>query len=61
MSAIGEGVKCPSPVSVDGGQAELLTFGPFYDKEPVIAPDGRRIAFVSERDGSNGNIHVLDL
>ncbi len=46
---------------VEGGTAEQLTFGPYYDAEPAIAPDGRRVAFQSDRDGSEGNIFVLDL
>ena len=48
-------------VSVEGGAAEQLTFGPHYDNEPAFSPDGRRLAFVSDRDGSGGNIFVLDL
>ncbi len=46
---------------VEGGSAEQLTFGPFYDTDPAISPDGIRVAFVSDRDGSEGNVYVLDL
>jgi Tol biopolymer transport system component len=46
---------------VDGGSAEQLTFGPYYDSDPAISPDGSRVAFVSDRDGSEDNIFVLDL
>jgi dipeptidyl aminopeptidase/acylaminoacyl peptidase len=42
-----------------GGSAEQLTFGPFYDDEPAISPDGAQIAFTSDRDGSEANIFVL--
>jgi len=46
---------------VEGGDAEQLTFGPYYDTDPVFSPDGNRVAFGSDRDGSEGNIFVLDL
>ena len=45
---------------VSGGQATQLTFGPSYDSDPAISPDGRQVAFVSNRDGSGSNIFVLD-
>ena len=46
---------------VEGGTAEQLTFGPYYDSDPVFSPDGNRVAFVSDRDGSEGNVFVLGL
>lgn len=46
---------------VTGGTAEQLTFGPYYDADPVFSPDGTRVAFVSDRDGSEGNTFVLEL
>jgi imidazolonepropionase-like amidohydrolase/Tol biopolymer transport system component len=46
---------------VAGGCAEQLTFGPYYDSDPAVSPEGDRIAFVSDRDGSEGNIFILDL
>ncbi len=48
-------------VPVTGGEAEQLTFGPAYDKEPVYSPDGAALAFASDRDGSESNIFVLSL
>ena len=46
---------------VGGGTAEQLTFGPYYDTDPVFSPDGTQVAFVSDRDGSEGNIFLLEL
>ncbi len=45
----------------EGGTAEQLTFGPSYDSDPAFSPDGRRVAFVSDRDGSAANVFLLDL
>jgi Tol biopolymer transport system component len=46
---------------IQGGGAEQLTFGPYYDADPAISPDGKRVAFVSDRDGSESNVFILDL
>ena len=46
---------------VEGGTAEQLTFGPYFDADIVLSPDGERVAFVSDRDGSQGNIFMLEL
>ena len=46
---------------VEGGTAEQLTFGPYYDSDPVFSPDGNRVAFVSNRDGNEANVFVLEL
>lgn len=45
---------------VDSGGERLreLTVGPWRDSSPTWSPDGKRIAFLSDRDGSN-QIHVL--
>lgn len=46
---------------VEGDTAEQLTFGPYYDNDPVFSPDGARVAFVSDRDGSESDVFVLEL
>ncbi len=46
---------------VEGGDAKQLTFGPYYDSDPIISPDGTRVAFGSDRDGSESNVFVLEL
>ena len=46
---------------VTGGTAEQLTFGPYYDTDPIFSPAGTSVAFVSDRDGSEGNVFVLEL
>jgi Tol biopolymer transport system component len=37
-----------------GGTAEALTRGMAYDSQPRFSPDGKSIAFVSDRDGAYG-------
>ena len=36
---------------IAGGRATLLLGGPAYEMHPRFSPDGRRIAFTSDRDG----------
>jgi Tol biopolymer transport system component len=45
---------------VTGGEAKPLTTGMAFDSQPTVSPDGKRIAFVSDRDGSD-NLWVCDL
>jgi Tol biopolymer transport system component/imidazolonepropionase-like amidohydrolase len=46
-------------LTVGGGAAEQLTFGPWYDSEPAFSPDGLQLVFTSDRDGSDGNLFIL--
>jgi dipeptidyl aminopeptidase/acylaminoacyl peptidase len=45
-------------VNADGSRVRELTRGSWRDTTPVWAPDSRRIAFVSNRDGTE-QLHVL--
>ena len=45
---------------IEGGHAEQLTFGAYYDSEPVFSPDGSQLVFVSDRDGG-ADLYLLDL
>jgi Tol biopolymer transport system component/imidazolonepropionase-like amidohydrolase len=38
-------------VEIEGGQAKALTQDFAWDLQPAISPDGKKIAFVSDRDG----------
>ena len=45
---------------IDGGGAgDALTSGPAFDMQPRFSPDGKRIAFTSDRGGLF-NIWVMD-
>lgn len=45
---------------VAGGPARRITEGPAYDNQPRFSPDGRRIAFASDRSGME-NLWICDL
>ncbi len=47
-------------IPLSGGKAESLTQGHAWDMQPRFSPDGRSIAFTSDRAGGD-NIWVLDL
>ena len=47
-------------VSADGGTAQLLVSHPATESRPLYSPDGKRLAFVSNRTG-NGDIYILNL
>ncbi|HXG64934.1 MAG TPA: amidohydrolase family protein [Blastocatellia bacterium] len=44
---------------ITGGQAQLLSGGVSYEVQPRFSPDGKFIAFTSDRDGGD-NIWVMD-
>ena len=46
-------------MDADGGNPRNLTNDPNSDSTPSWSPDGKRIAFSSDRDG-NGEIYVMD-
>ena len=39
-------------VPIDGGEAKAITTGLAFDAQPRYSPDGKSIAFVSDRDGA---------
>jgi imidazolonepropionase-like amidohydrolase/Tol biopolymer transport system component len=47
-------------LDIQGGQARPLTTGLEWDMQPTFSPDGRQIAFTSDRGGGD-NIWILDL
>jgi Tol biopolymer transport system component len=45
-------------VAAGGGEARLLLSHPANESRPLYAPDGKRLAFVSNRTGG-GDIYIL--
>ncbi|MDE6071069.1 MAG: peptidase S41 [Muribaculaceae bacterium] len=46
-------------VNVNGGSARKLTSGSTYESAPVWSPDGKKIAFASDRNGGK-DIYIMD-
>ncbi len=47
-------------IPVSGGTADTLTTGMAFDSQPRYSPDGKKIIFVSDRDGGE-NVWTMDL
>lgn len=45
-------------IPITGGKAQQLTSGIAFDSQPKYSPDGKSIAFISDRDGAE-NVHIL--
>jgi len=43
----------------DGSEMTRLTYSPGIDREGVYSPDGRKIAFVSERDDKSSHLSIF--
>lgn len=40
-------------LAIEGGNAQRITSGPAWDIQPRFSPDGKQLAFTSDRDGGN--------
>ncbi|MBM89491.1 MAG: hypothetical protein CMQ41_14055 [Gammaproteobacteria bacterium] len=47
-------------LEINGGQAEAITRGVGFDSQPVVSPDGAKIAFISDRDGKD-NLWIANI
>jgi TolB protein len=47
-------------IDLGGGEPKNLTNNKAEDRYPAWSPDGKQIAFVSDRDGPQHNIYVMD-
>src|SRR5260370_20925315 len=45
-------------LSIEGGQAKLISGGMAFDSQPKVSPDGQWITFISDREGSE-NIWIM--
>ena len=58
ITALGHLFRLPTA----GGPTQQLTSGPYYDAAPAISPDGKSVAFISDRETtSQGNVFVLEI
>ncbi len=47
-------------MSITGGEARLISSGMSFDSQPRFSPDGRRLAFASDRSGAE-NLWIADV
>ncbi|MDY5858416.1 MAG: peptidase S41, partial [Porphyromonas sp.] len=47
-------------VPTEGGQAQRLTTNSAYDYQPVWSPDGKQIAFASDRNRMGMNLYIMN-
>ncbi len=48
-------------MDANGEDVRQITFGPYQDQRPCFSPDGKTIAFVSNRSGSKGEFRLWTL
>jgi Tol biopolymer transport system component len=54
------GVSDVYSIRADGSGERRLTVSPAFDGDPAWSPNGRRIAFTSERDGGDRELYVMN-
>ena len=47
-------------IRADGSAERRLTVSPGFDGDPAWSPNGKRIAFTSERDGGDREVYVMN-
>jgi dipeptidyl aminopeptidase/acylaminoacyl peptidase len=61
IDASNEAVSRICLTDLSSGDTRVLTFGPHTDRAPKLAPDGRRIAFLSDRrKAGDAQLYLLD-
>ena len=47
-------------LDIDSGETAVITSGMGFDSQPVVSPDGSKIAFISDRDGKD-NLWIANI